>query len=83
MSDPRHRVNKKPSIPPGRFHSKGKSVPRIGYTIIQAADAAGVTVRVVEVAVRDKRLRALRIDGQAVMLKGDIIEWLGTHPEWT
>lgn len=56
---------------------------KIGYTIIQAADATGVTVREIEVAVRGKQLKAHRVDGQAVMLKDDITAWLRSFPKWT
>ena len=59
------------------------NMSKIGYTINQAADAAGVAVRTVEVAVRNQDLKAQRIDGQPVILKADICEWLGTFPEWS
>ncbi|MFC5930849.1 helix-turn-helix domain-containing protein [Cryobacterium melibiosiphilum] len=55
---------------------------KIGYTITQAADAAGVTVRMIEVAVRAKQLKAHRVEGQAVMLKDDITTWLRGFPSW-
>ena len=56
---------------------------KIGYTITQASEAAGVAVRTIEIAVRNKTLRAHRIDDDPVMLKEDITEWIASFPSWS
>ena len=55
---------------------------KIGYTIVQAASAAGVPVRTVEIALKGRQLRARRIDDQPVILRDDIAEWLTSFPTW-
>lgn len=54
----------------------------IAYSIAGAAEAAAVEKASVIRAIQDGRLRARRIDGQPVLLRADIIEWLESHPDY-
>ncbi|MBK5238063.1 MAG: hypothetical protein JJE28_03010 [Actinomycetales bacterium] len=54
----------------------------IGYTIVGAAEAAGVTVHDIEDAIRWRNLPARRISGSPVILGADILAWIETHPSW-
>lgn len=55
---------------------------KIGYTITQAAEAAGVDVRTIEIAVKGDTLRAHRINDNPVLLKEDIAGWIASFPNW-
>jgi len=59
---------------------------KIGYTITEAACAAGVEVRDIEVAVSSGHLAARRVlclgKDRAIVLRDDIQAWLDTMPAW-
>ena len=68
--------------------TKGKTISNsnsnIGYTIVSAAEAAGVSVHDIEDAIRSRALVARRAAGdKAVILGTDLGAWLETLPNWT
>lgn len=57
-------------------------MPRLGYSIAQAAEFSNVNEDVIVSAIQDRKLIAKRIDGKAVIPRKAIIRWLDGCPDY-
>lgn len=55
---------------------------KVAYTISGAARSVCLTPQTVESAVHRKELKVRFVDGQIVVLRSDIKEWLKSQPLW-
>lgn len=77
-----HSVNPNLRTRSGKATGGGNTLCNIGYTITDAAAAAGVTVRVIEMAINARELVARRVADAPVILYTDMHKWLDAMPNW-
>lgn len=54
----------------------------LAYDIDRAAEDSNIPRGAIADAIRDRKLTAYRIDGQAFMLPNDYRDWVASHPRF-